>query len=534
MVRLTSQGLDVLEHVIMPSFRLHGWTFSSTGLFGEEAILTADPENFRAIFASKFKDFVTGDRRAGAFGYMVGKCIFTTDGAFWEHSRALFRPHFLTGQINDLEATERAIQDLLQALPVPCSVDGRSWTREIDLMDLFHRFTLDTGTEFLFGANVKSQLAAIPGALPNTAVDDVTRVAADNAGDDMNFTEAFHIASVEVTKRAKLQSLYWLADSKKARRAVQYLQRFIDHLVENTLAKTKVINEKDQEKSIDQDGQRQHREKFTLLEALAQDTQDPIELRDQVLFMLVAARDTTAALLSWIFLMLAKHPTIFNTLRTAILKDFGTEASSDGAATNPITFNSLKKCRYLQYVMYETLRVYPPGPLNSRVAARDTTLPIGGGADGKSPVAVRKGQTVMMCVYAMQRRTDLWGDDAEVFRPERWEGRKTDWTFLPFSGGPRICLGRKCDEFPVSVCLKSGFQVALSWESKRVSADVGYRTVRFDRGRIFDCSAPSALRRNPGCGRFEQDCADSDGYVGGQKRGQCSAESSSVMGHFAT
>ena len=418
----------MLESIIMPSFRDHGWTFQSSGLFGEESLLTADPENLRAVFATKFSDFGTGHRRAGAFGYMVGKCIFTTDGVFWEHSRALFRPHFATGQINDIEATERAVQDLFRALAAQ-NEDDRRWTQTVDLQTLFLRFTLDTGTEFLLGANVKSQLAAIPGALQNESVDEVTRVAADNAGHGMGFTEAFHIASVEVTKRAKLQGLYWLADSKRARQAVTYLQKFIDHLVENTLDQSERDEMKDQER----------REKFTLLKALARDTQDPVELRDQVLFILVAARDTTAALLTWMFLMLAKHPSVFRALRTAILADFGAEDASNGG----ITFSTLKRCRYLQWVMSETLRLYPPGPLNSRVATKDTVLPTGGGPHGKDPIAVRKGQTVNLCVYAMQRRLDLWGDDALDFKPERWEKRKLDWTFLPFSGGPRICLGRE-------------------------------------------------------------------------------------------
>lgn len=41
----------------------------------------------------------------------------------------------------------------------------------------------------------------------------------------------------------------------------------------------------------------------------------------------------------------------------------------------------------------------------------------------------------------MHRRKDLWGEDAEVFRPERWEARKPGWDYLPFNGGPRICIG---------------------------------------------------------------------------------------------
>ena len=43
----------------------------------------------------------------------------------------------------------------------------------------------------------------------------------------------------------------------------------------------------------------------------------------------------------------------------------------------------------------------------------------------------------------MHRRKDLWGDDAEEFRPERWEDRKVSWSYAAFSGGPRICIGQQ-------------------------------------------------------------------------------------------
>jgi len=75
-------------------------------------------------------------------------------------------------------------------------------------------------------------------------------------------------------------------------------------------------------------------------------------------------------------------------------------------------------------------------------------LPVGGGEDGTKPVAIRKGQVVAFGVYGMHRRKDIWGEDADEFRPERWERRKMDWAYLPFSGGPRICLGR--EYLPVS------------------------------------------------------------------------------------
>lgn len=90
------------------------------------------------------------------------------------------------------------------------------------------------------------------------------------------------------------------------------------------------------------------------------------------------------------------------------------------------------------------LRLQPPVPFNFRVSTKDTSLPIGGGPDGLSPVYIKKDTMVAYSVFAMHRRTDLWGKDAAFFRPERWEeNAKHGWEYLPFNGGPRICLGRK-------------------------------------------------------------------------------------------
>lgn len=90
------------------------------------------------------------------------------------------------------------------------------------------------------------------------------------------------------------------------------------------------------------------------------------------------------------------------------------------------------------------LRMQPAVPFNTRTATRDTTLPVGGGVDGRSPIYLRKGENLTYCVYSMHRRKDLWGQDANEFRPERWEENpKRGWEFLPFNGGPRVCIGRK-------------------------------------------------------------------------------------------
>lgn len=116
-------------------------------------------------------------------------------------------------------------------------------------------------------------------------------------------------------------------------------------------------------------------------------------------------------------------------------------------------------------------------PRNQREAVRDTVLPVGGGKDGLSPVFVPKGTFVSYNVYAMHRRTDIYGEDAEDYRPERWEDGKLQprWGYLPFNGGPRICIGQRyalTEAGYVIVRMAQAFRVLESrdpgpWEESR-------------------------------------------------------------------
>ena len=73
-------------------------------------------------------------------------------------------------------------------------------------------------------------------------------------------------------------------------------------------------------------------------------------------------------------------------------------------------------------------------------------LPRGGGSDGSAPVLVRRGELVVFSQYAIARRKNIYGPDAEKFCPERWEGRESSdmygWAYFPFGKGPRACLGQ--------------------------------------------------------------------------------------------
>ena len=204
---------------------------------------------------------------------------------------------------------------------------------------------------------------------------------------------------------------------------------FVDSLVENALA-----NRSSQTTLEKQPGSR-----YIFVDELLSQTTDKIRIRSELLNVLLAGRDSTASLLSNVLFEISKRLDVWNNLRQEV----------DALAGSHPSYDQLKNMRYLRALLNESLRLYPIVPENARQAISDTVLPIGGGKDQTSPVFVAKGQFVGWSLYTMHRRKDLYGEDAETFRPERWldsgdkKGLRVGWEYLPFNGGPRICIGRK-------------------------------------------------------------------------------------------
>jgi cytochrome P450 len=132
-----------------------------------------------------------------------------------------------------------------------------------------------------------------------------------------------------------------------------------------------------------------------------------------------------------------RYPEVLAKLRKEVEEVLGDEQS--------VTRSHIRSMHYLDCVLKEVLRVYPPVPANLRFATKSTIMPRGGGPDGRSPVLIRKGWGITYAPYLMHRRPELYGEDASIFRPERWEyGQLKDigWGWLPFNDGPRVCLGK--------------------------------------------------------------------------------------------
>lgn len=155
------------------------------------------------MLATQFNDFETGERRYRCLKPVIGRSIFSSDGAFWEHSRALFRPQFARENINDLEATGHAASKVIEAIG---SSNSDGWTAVIDVLPLLYNFTLDTATDFLFGQSVESQQIAI-NAKSGSQIDPS---AEDRAANARAFTEAFGVMNETLVLRIRMQGLYWV------------------------------------------------------------------------------------------------------------------------------------------------------------------------------------------------------------------------------------------------------------------------------------------------------------------------------------
>jgi cytochrome P450 monooxygenase len=238
------------------------------------------------------------------------------------------------------------------------------------------------------------------------------------------FLEAFAQAQRGVTKRREAGWLrFRYAFDKDWRDSYTLVHRFIDQQVERALKETE--KEDDQ---IDLDSP-PARKRYVLLDEMAKHIRDPIQLRYQVLGVFLPARESTSIAVGNTLFQLARHPDIWTQLRRISL-ELGDE---------PLTFEKLKSLVEFRYVLLETIRLVGPAARVWRVALRDTVLPSGGGPDRKSPVFVPKGTAVVMGTWCVQHDRDLWGDDVEEFKPDRWIGRQPRWEFVPFLGGPRKC-----------------------------------------------------------------------------------------------
>ncbi len=148
-------------------------------------------------------------------------------------------------------------------------------------------------------------------------------------------------------------------------------------------------------------------------------------LADNLLGFILAGHETTSLALTWALFLTASHPPTLRRLRAEV------ETVAGGASIAP---EQVTKLHFARQVVSETLRLYPPAFMLTRVAGRDTNV---------AGHRVKAGQRINLPIYAIHRRADVF-PDPHAFDPDRFDAERPQpsrYSYLPFGAGPRICLG---------------------------------------------------------------------------------------------
>jgi cytochrome P450 len=151
------------------------------------------------------------------------------------------------------------------------------------------------------------------------------------------------------------------------------------------------------------------------------------QLRDEMVTLLLAGHETTAVALTFCFYLLATHPEADARLAAELAEVLAGQAP---------TAADIPRLRYTEWIVKETMRLYPPVPSVGREALEDCE--IGG-------YHIPKGAQIALVQWMTHRDKRWFGEDVDQFRPERWDNdlarRLPRCAYYPFVDGPRICIG---------------------------------------------------------------------------------------------
>ncbi|XP_075543489.1 cytochrome P450 4V2-like isoform X2 [Dermacentor variabilis] len=168
------------------------------------------------------------------------------------------------------------------------------------------------------------------------------------------------------------------------------------------------------------------------LKAHLQDSRYSIdEVKKDIDSLLFAGTDTTTSAVGWAFYMLGLHPKVLAKVHQELDDIFGSDTERD------ITGEDLKRMKYLDICFKESLRLFPAAPLIGRVLDEDLVV------DGYK---IPKGVTCFVNIYSLHRNPECF-KDPDLYIPERFltseVGNRHPFSYIPFSGGPKNCLGQR-------------------------------------------------------------------------------------------
>lgn len=357
-----------------------------SGRTGKRWHMVMDPGAIREIMLERLENYPKSLVTKNLLKPAIGESLFIAEGAHWRWQRRAAAPVFSHRNIMNLApimsgAAERS-----------CDRIAGAGDRAVDVAEDMVRTTFDVIAEVTFSGD---------GTFDADAV---------HRGIDAYISEAGKISLFDI-----LGFPDWVPRPRRmlfSGRAVNQMQTIADDAVEARRAR----GAKGVPDLLD-----------LLLEGEDPETRrqmNTAELRDNLLTFIVAGHETTALTLAWSLYLCAFDGDVQARARDeaqAVLK--GRAASGEDVAKLP----------FIRMIVDEALRLYPPAGMISRTAMAGDTL------CGRQ---IRRGDTVIIPIYALHRHHMLW-DDPDEFRPERFADRKEieRYAYLPFGDGPRICIG---------------------------------------------------------------------------------------------
>ncbi|XP_012580425.1 PREDICTED: cytochrome P450 4V2-like isoform X1 [Condylura cristata] len=277
------------------------------------------------------------------------------------------------------------------------------------------------------------------------------------SNDDSEYVRAIYRMSDILLRRMKRPWL-WLdqiflmfKDGKEHKRSLMILHNFTNNVIAEKASEMK----KDEERSSDHKGAASKNKRRAFLDLLLNVTDDQgnklshEDIREEVDTFMFEGHDTTAAAMNWSLYLLGSYPEVQREVHKELEAVFG-------RSERPATSEDLKKLKYLECVIKETLRLFPSVPLFARHLNEDCEF---------AGYRIVKDSQVVVFTYALHRDPRYF-PDPEEFKPERFfpenaQGRHP-YAFVPFSAGPRNCIGQKfamMEEKTILSCILRQFWV---------------------------------------------------------------------------
>jgi cytochrome P450 len=352
-----------------------------------EAHLLLHPDDVKYVLQENHVNYVKG-RGTRRMRLFLGHGLLTSEGELWRRQRRLAQPAFHPKRVAALvDAMVGATDGMLTAWDARAAKD-----EPVDVAVEMMRLTLDVVGRTLFGADLADDASEVYDALTEA----------------LEFTSKRLVVPFAIPLRAPLPS------NRRFLRARETLDRIVYSVIEQ------------RRKSNARGGADLL---AMLMDARDEETGEAMsdtQLRDEVMTLVLAGHETTANALAWTFLLLSREPIVWRALRAEV------DAVLGGRR---LVADDLPKLRYTRMVIEESMRLYPPAWMFGRMAIAEDTV---------RGYRIPPGSMVIISPYFTHRHPDFW-TNPEGFDPERFAAdaaaKRHKYAYLPFGGGPRICIG---------------------------------------------------------------------------------------------